>query len=134
MTTCVVDTSVASFMLNDRPELERYRAELGPEALVYVSFQTVAGLRFGAMNRRWGTLRTRDLQTFIESLEIAGYTDDLAFRWAQVMHESRRAGRRLETGDAWIAATSLLLGIPLVTHDRDFADCAVPSITVVCYA
>jgi predicted nucleic acid-binding protein len=54
VTIRVVDTSVASFMLDDLPELDRYRTELSLGVVVYVSFQTVAELRFGALNRRWG--------------------------------------------------------------------------------
>ena len=94
----------------------------------------MAELRFGALNRRWGAARRLALETFIDSLEVIGYTDELASRWAYVMVESRRAGRRLEAGDAWIAATAHLFGVPLVTHDRDFADKAIASLTVVCLA
>jgi tRNA(fMet)-specific endonuclease VapC len=130
----VVDTSVASFMLDDRPELERYEAELAVVSTVYVSFQTVAELRFGALNRQWGRVRIQALETFIERLEIVGYTDELSTKWARVAYEARRAGRRLEAGDAWIAATALLLGAPLVTHDRDFAGIASSSVEVVCHA
>jgi predicted nucleic acid-binding protein len=30
---------------------------------------------------------------------------------------ARRAGRRLETADAWIAATAALYAAPLITHN-----------------
>ena len=30
------------------------------------------------------------------------------------------AGRRLNTADAWIAATALMLNCPLASHDGDF--------------
>ena len=33
------------------------------------------------------------------------------------MVAARRAGRRLETADAWIAATAVLYDAPLITHN-----------------
>ena len=33
------------------------------------------------------------------------------------MVAARRAGRRLETADAWIAATAMLYDAPLATHN-----------------
>jgi len=35
------------------------------------------------------------------------------------MARARAFGKRLETADAWIVATALRHGLPLVTHDRD---------------
>jgi predicted nucleic acid-binding protein len=34
------------------------------------------------------------------------------------MVAARRNGRRIETADAWIAATALLLDAPLLTHNK----------------
>lgn len=134
MIACVLDTSVASFRLDGRPEWEYYRDHLQPTTVEYLAFQTAAEMRFGALNRDWGQKRREELETFLNSLLLVEYTDELCRRWAQVMHEARQAGRRLEAGDAWIAATALLLNVPLLTHDRDFADRAVPSVTVICHA
>ena len=50
-----------------------------------------------------------------------------------MMHEARKAGRRLEAGDCWIAATALLLDAPLLTHDKDFDTKACPSLAVIRY-
>jgi tRNA(fMet)-specific endonuclease VapC len=42
--------------------------------------------------------------------------------WATVMAEARSQGRKLETADAWIAATALAVHAPLATHNvKDFA-------------
>lgn len=41
--------------------------------------------------------------------------------WADVVAESRSAGRAMTTADAWIAATAIRWDLPLVTADyRDF--------------
>jgi tRNA(fMet)-specific endonuclease VapC len=34
------------------------------------------------------------------------------------MVAARRNGRRIETADAWIAATALLYNAPLLTHNK----------------
>ena len=50
--------------------------------------------------------------------------------WAEVRHAARSAGRRIEVADAWIAATALALGIPVVTHSRsDYP--GVPNLVVI---
>jgi predicted nucleic acid-binding protein len=33
-------------------------------------------------------------------------------KWAEVRGQAKRAGRKIETADAWIAATALLYGAP----------------------
>ena len=55
---------------------------------------------------------------------------DLCCKWAEVMVAARAAGRRIETADAWIAATALLYDAPLVTHNgSDFL--GVPGLTLI---
>lgn len=46
------------------------------------------------------------------------------------MNDSRRAGRPVAVADAWNAATALMLGLPLVTHNRShFAHIANLTVT-----
>jgi predicted nucleic acid-binding protein len=42
---------------------------------------------------------------------------DLILKWAEVMVAARATGRRIDVADAWIAATALLYGAVLVTHN-----------------
>ncbi len=39
-------------------------------------------------------------------------------KWAQIMAQAEKAGKHMDSKDAWIAATALILNIPLVTHNR----------------
>ena len=132
MRSYVADTSVASLILRKRPEVSAYRERL-EGSRIYLSFQTIAEMRFGALLKNWGGKRRRELEDFLGSYTTLEYTDELADKWAIIMKEARLAGRRLESGDAWIAATALLLDIPLLTHDRDFDQSACPSIIVYSY-
>jgi predicted nucleic acid-binding protein len=99
-------------------------------ASLVLSFQTIAEMRFGALKANWGEPRRSRLEEFFASFYILEYTDQLATCWAEIMHEARRVGRRLEAGDAWIAATARYLDAPLLTDDKDFSVEACPSITV----
>jgi predicted nucleic acid-binding protein len=56
--------------------------------------------------------------------------ESLCLSWAQVMEDSRRKGRPIQTADAWIAATALLHNIPIVTNNRKHFD-GVIGLTVI---
>jgi len=95
-------------MLARSPLLALYQPHLVHASLV-LSFQTVAEMRYGALKAHWGEERSQNLEQFFSFFDLALYTDDLATHWAQIMFDARQAGRRLEAGDAWIAATASLL-------------------------
>lgn len=133
MNYCVADTTITSLLLQNLPEILLYKPHFTGVS-IHISFQTVAEMRYGALRNGWGMRRKRELESFLLSFAIVEYSSELADCWATVMHESRIAGRRLEVGDAWIAAAALSLNAPLLTHDRDFKADACPSIQVYCYA
>ena len=132
MNAVVLDTSVASFVFKTSPLIASYRPHLQNVAS-FLSFHTVAEMRLGAMRDNWGNNRRQILENYFAALQVVGYTDELCHCWVRMMHEARKAGRRLESGDGWIAATALLLDAPLLTHDKDFDAEACPSITVIRY-
>jgi tRNA(fMet)-specific endonuclease VapC len=57
------------------------------------------------------------LRDFVGRFVIVPSSRDLVLKWAEVMVAARRTGRRLETADAWIAATAALYDSPLITHN-----------------
>jgi predicted nucleic acid-binding protein len=125
----VLDTSIASLLLNKSPALIPYTPYFD-NALLAISFQTVAEMRFGALKAQWAELSRQGLEQFMQRFAIVGYDDRLASSWAEIMHDAAKVGRRLEAGDAWIAATAKYLRAPLLTHDKDFAVEACPPITI----
>lgn len=52
-----------------------------------------------------------------ESQVLVLYPDRILRRWATISDEARRNGRSMSPADAWIAATALALGLPVVTHN-----------------
>lgn len=129
----VLDTTIASLLFRKRPELALYQAHL-ENSLLTICFQTVAEMRFGVLKVGWGLPRRQELERYFAKLHLVVYEDRLASTWAQIVYEAEQTGRRLEAGDAWIAATAKYLNAPLLTHDKDFSPQACPSITVYCYA
>ena len=116
MTEIIVDTDVLSFLFKNQPIGQLYDADVAGRA-GGISFMTVAELERWALLYRWGPQRIHSLRLFIERFTVVPSSPDLCRKWAEVMVAAQAAGRRIETADAWIAATALLYDAPLVTHN-----------------
>ena len=94
----------------------------------FISFQTE--LRYGAMLRGWGTARMLKLEARIAAAEIVHSGPDLIAEYARLRVACQRIGhglsQREHDADRWIAATSIRLGVPLVSKDTIFE--AVPGL------
>jgi tRNA(fMet)-specific endonuclease VapC len=113
----VVDTDVASFIFKWHPEFApRYVAILRGRELA-VSFMTLAEMRQGALGANWGQRKLDVLETYPADLKVL-HSDNLpCSTWAAVRNESTRKGRPINSADAWIAATAMVLSVPLVTNN-----------------
>jgi len=132
MTQIVVDTDVVSFLFKNHPIGLRYDPELAGRVTL-ISFMTVAEVERWAVQYRWGEQRWRWLYLYLRRFTVVPSSPGLCRAWAEVMVAAQAAGRRIECADAWIAATALLYGVPLVTHNRN--DClGVPGLTLVSHA
>src|ERR1035438_307117 len=116
MTEVIVDTDVVSFLFKNHPIGQLYSADLAGRA-AGVSFMTVAEVEGWTLQYRWGSQRVHWLRLYIERFTVVPSSPDLCCKWAEVMVAAQAAGRRIETADAWIAATALLYDAPLVTHN-----------------
>ncbi len=135
MAVVLLDTSVASlFLPHRRPRAERalYEPRLKGEPLA-LSFQSVAELWKLAEKRTWAPARCDELDSFVRRFLIVPYDYELARIWARITAHSESIGRRLESGDAWIAATALHRSLPLFTHDRDFVQAQIPGLAIVTF-
>jgi tRNA(fMet)-specific endonuclease VapC len=134
--TILLDTNIASLLHPqkvDRRTYDLYRPHLENNVHA-ISFQTVAELLFWPEKNNWGNAARTALDVLIASLVVIPYEYELARMWAVIRAIAERSGRRLEAGDAWIAATAIVFSIPLVTHDRDLADRRIPDLDVICLA
>lgn len=116
MNSVVVDTDVVSFLFKNDSRARLYDDHLAG-ALLVISFMSLAELDLWVLQRNWGEARRQRLETFLANFVIHPFDRGLCQLWAKVRHEANRAGTRIEAADAWIAATALYHGVPLVTHN-----------------
>jgi len=122
MVDLVVDTDVVSYGLRqDRRFTDFYGPAMQGSRLV-ISFMTVAELKFGALSAGWGEKRLIELQEYLGQHYIRYFpTEATCDAWAELVSNAKSQGRILKGADAWIAATALVLSVPLVTHNaKDF--------------
>lgn len=113
----LVDTDVVSYLLRGDTRAERFQQLLNDRRLT-VSFQTVAELYRGAFQNDWGEVRMTRMLRWLAGVTIAPYAPPMAIAWARIMADSRLAGVAMSPQDAWIAATGLVHGLPLLTNNR----------------
>lgn len=120
----VVDTDVFSALLAPDSPLARRYDHLLVGRPAFLSFQTVAELRFGALRRGWGSTRLVRLEAEIARAEIVHSGHDLIGAYVDLRIACERAGHALgqrdHDADRWVAATAVRLGISLVSNDRIF--------------
>lgn len=129
----LLDTTVASFLHPKKAESNDrllYAPHMVGKTLA-LSFQTVAELFCWAERNHWGARQKLGLEEFLRSFLVLDSDIELSKVWAEVMEASRREGRRLESGDGWIAASAVHYGIPLLTHDADFLGRSIPGLVVI---
>ena len=129
--TLLVDTNVVSYVHRNDPKALPYLARMtGCRAII--SFQTYEELLFGVLKNNWVQRRIDDLFEYVgTNYDMIGYDLELVRASARLRTESERRGRQLSAADAWIAATAVLLGCPLLSHDKDFGD--PPNLCVIRY-
>jgi predicted nucleic acid-binding protein len=118
MTPVVVDTDVVSFLFKDDSRGRLYLPYMENRDCL-ISFMTQAELEQWALLAKWNEKRRAWMQLFLERFVVVASSHDLVVKWAEVMVAGRRAGRRIETADAWVAATAMLYDGPLITNNRN---------------
>ena len=122
----VIDTDVFSADLITGSILAQRYAPLITGRPAFISFQTAAEIRYGALARRWGHARMLKLESKLANVEIVHTGPDLVITHAQLRADCRNAGhplaQRTHNADRWIAATAIRLGLSLVSNDAIFRD------------
>jgi len=71
---CVLDTTIASFLLNRNPLISLYRPPI-EGATPVISFQTAAETRQGAIKANWGEQKVAILEQFLQETETVHSSD-----------------------------------------------------------
>jgi|SRR5882762_4916419 len=119
MKPVVLDTDVGSFLFKSDSRAQAYVPHLRDRQWL-ISFMTEAELEQWALLSNWHAKRIDWLRVFLTRFAIVPSSRDLVLKWAEAMVAARRSGRRLETADAWIAATATLYGAPLIHNGGDY--------------
>lgn len=112
----VVDTNVVSFLFKGDSRGDLYLPMLAGHNWI-ISFMTLAELDRWALDKGWGKSRKDKMAKYLRRFIVYPYDRDVCLRWAEVTHRADRKGHPIGEADAWIAATALVLGHALVTHN-----------------
>lgn len=121
MADVVVDTNVVSYLFKKDTRALRYQRHLAGRRWL-ISFMTAAEIDLWALRHHWGTARKLQMENHLHRFVLYPFARRLCLFWAEATDSARRKGKPIQVADAWIAATALLTGAPLVTHNpADYA-------------
>lgn len=135
MSVVLLDTTVAS-LLHPKKQADTRRTSYEPHMqgqISALSFQSVAELYQWAEENNWGKRERERLALFLQKFLVVPYDVEIAKAWAKLNVHCKRVGRRLEAGDAWIAATAIRFNLTLLAHDKDFVGLNAPQLHLISY-
>lgn len=124
MNIALLDTDVVSFLFKGDTRALKY-ASLIEGNRVAISFMTVAELFEWAAVRKWGRWRLTQLEKTLAGYIVVPSDVELCRTYGVLRAQLQAVGKTIASQDAWIAATALRHGLPLVTHNpSDFRSIA----------
>jgi predicted nucleic acid-binding protein len=113
----LVDTNVVSYLFRLTPQGEPFRIILENRRKI-ISFQTQAELL--VWSAYWSKLNQAKLERWIDSrFGFLAHNESVTRAWVEVNISAKRNGYPIAGADAWIAATALSSGVPLLTADKN---------------
>jgi tRNA(fMet)-specific endonuclease VapC len=127
-TPVLLDTTVFSFLLKRNDSRAALYLPDIQGKLIAVSFVTVGEVYKWAYYNHWSSKRIQELEEKLQTVIILPIHNEVARRWAYI---KIIPGRGCSDNDAWIAASAMVYGCVLATHDSDFID--LPGLKIICH-
>jgi len=112
----LLDTNTCIYALKGQGRVVSRMRELAPDDLG-IGVISVAELWFGASKSRRPEATRREIDAFLEPLEIVPFDLAAADAYASTRRELERAGRPIGERDLLLASIALARGLAVVTHD-----------------
>ncbi len=127
----LLDTNIVSYFFRNDSRAQLYERQLMGRSR-YISFATQAELFQWLFLRPFSEQNRERLLAHIRAHVVLPYDHELAWTWAEMTAYCKKKGIGLSDADAdaWIAATALRHGLPLVTHNRRHFD-HVPGLILI---
>lgn len=117
-TYVILDTCIVSYIMKHDSRGKDYLAQLHSYQ-ASISFMTLAEICRWPRQRQWGDARSAQFFEHMKQYPVLPFTENVCWYWALVKDYDR--SKRMNDGDAWIAATALAYKAPLATHNfEDF--------------
>lgn len=110
-------SAVIDLLRDERPDDEHLIFEAGE---VFVSLVAWGEVLTGGQIVQQSARERRRLGILEASVTLVSVTRATAQRYAVIVAQLRRDGKRIPTNDIWIAATAIERGLPLDTTDEHF--------------
>ena len=121
MSLLLLDTDIVSILFKPNHVLHQLCFEIVRGHQWFISFMTRGELLLWPNLNHWGQSRREQLGKHIDLCTTLFPDETTCAVWANIMSESRAAGKPVTAPDAWVASAALQWAIPLVTADfRDF--------------
>jgi predicted nucleic acid-binding protein len=121
MRVFLIDTNVVSILFKPEHALYQSCFSVVGESQWFISFMTRAELLLWPRVNRWGPKRRTELISHMDLCTTLLPDEGTFGIWADIMAESRAAGRPVAASDAWIAAAARQWDLALATTDyHDF--------------
>ena len=114
MSSVLLDTNIVSYVMKGDTRAALYRRHIDGQTLA-VSFMTVAELYEGAFRAGWGQKKMALLEDQLKNYVVIPFTKNICLEWGKL--RAAHKSQPIAVADAWIAATAVVHGCPLVTHN-----------------
>lgn len=121
MSVLLLDTNVVSILFKPDHSLHRQSFDIVAGHQWFISFMTRGELLLWPRVNHWASTRREELPRHVDLCTTPFPDERTCVAWADIMAESRAAGRPITAADAWVAAAARQWDLALVTTDhRDF--------------